>query len=59
MVNQIHFRSALLISFRIPSVTVNQDDGGQMEIEISDDPYDVQRLDVSSVPCIVSLSKVG
>jgi len=38
-------------------VTVTQDEG-HMELEISDDPYDVQRLDMKSAPCVVTLSKV-
>ena len=42
---------------RIPRVTVTQDEG-HVELEISDDPYDVQTVDVKSAPCIVTLSKV-
>lgn len=42
----------------IPTLTVSQDEG-HVELELSDDPYDVQRLDVTSAPCIVTLSKVG
>ena len=34
-------------------------DEGQVELELSDDPYDVQRIDVTAAPCIVTLSKVG
>ena len=36
---------------------VTQDEG-HVELEISDDPYDVQTVDVKSAPCIVTLSKV-
>jgi len=36
---------------------VSQDEG-HVELELSDDPYDVQRIDVHSAPCIVTLSKV-
>lgn len=43
--------------FRIPRVTVTQDEG-HVELEISDDPYDVQTIDVKPAPCIVTLSKV-
>ena len=43
--------------FRIPRVTVTQDEG-HVDLEISDDPYDVQTVDVKSAPCIVTLSKV-
>ncbi|KAK6178478.1 hypothetical protein SNE40_013264 [Patella caerulea] len=49
---------AALYNTRIPNVTVNQEDD-EMEIELSDDPYDVNRLDISSSPCIVTLSKIG
>lgn len=50
---------AALFSTRIPNVTVLKGDEGQMELEISDDPYDVKRLDISSCPCLVTLSKIG
>ncbi|KAL5022275.1 hypothetical protein ScPMuIL_001430 [Solemya velum] len=49
---------AALFNTRIPKVTVREDEG-HTELEISDDPYDVQRLNVQSVPCIVTLSKIG
>ena len=44
-------------SFSIPTLTVSQDEG-HIELELSDDPYDVQKLDVRDAPCIVTLSKV-
>ncbi|XP_041376062.1 exosome complex component RRP42-like [Gigantopelta aegis] len=50
---------AALYNTRIPKVTVTEDEGGEMEMEVSDDPYDVQRLDVGASPCIVTLSKIG
>ncbi|WAR11635.1 EXOS7-like protein [Mya arenaria] len=37
---------------------VSQDEG-HVELELSDDPFDVQRIDVTSAPCIVTLSKIG
>lgn len=43
--------------FSIPTLTVTQDEG-HIELELSDDPFDVQRLDVTHAPCIVTLSKV-
>ncbi|CAH1270099.1 EXOSC7 [Branchiostoma lanceolatum] len=49
---------AALFSTRLPTVIVTADDEGQQEIELSDDPYDVKRLDVDNVPLIVTLSKV-
>lgn len=42
---------------RIPKVTVSRDEG-LVELEISDDPYDVQRVEVQSAPCIVTVCKV-
>ena len=33
-------------------------DEGHVELELSDDPYDVQKLDVSQAPCVVTLNKV-
>ncbi|XP_035680176.1 exosome complex component RRP42-like [Branchiostoma floridae] len=50
---------AALFNTRIPTVVVTADDEGQQEIELSDDPYDVKRLDVDNVPLIVTLSKIG
>ena len=31
---------------------------GEVELEISDDPHDCTRLDVSSIPLTVTMSKV-
>ena len=33
-------------------------DEGEIELEISDDPYDCSRLDIKNVPVIVTLNKV-
>lgn len=44
---------------RIPRVHISSDEEGTKEIELSDDPYDCMRLDVSNVPCIVTLCKVS
>ena len=33
-------------------------DGGDVELEISDDPHDCRRLDVENIPVVVTLSKV-
>ncbi|KAK3610036.1 hypothetical protein CHS0354_032393 [Potamilus streckersoni] len=49
---------AALYNTCIPTVTVSQDEG-HVDIELSDDPFDVQHLDVTSAPCIVTLSKIG
>ena len=32
---------------------------GHTEYELSDDPYDCQRLDVQNVPIIITVSKIG
>ena len=37
---------------------MNTDDNGLTELELSDDPHDCRRLDISNTPCIVTLSKV-
>lgn len=42
---------------RIPNVTVSTDEGGA-ELEISDDPYDCRQLEVTTIPIIVTLTKV-
>ena len=47
-----------ILTFRIPNVTVNMEDG-EVELEISDDPFDCSRLDVKNIPLIVTLNKVG
>ena len=44
---------------RIPILTVISSEQEVPEIEVSDDPYNCKRLDVSGVPCLVTLSKVG
>ena len=47
-----------ILTCRIPNVTVNMDDG-EVELEISDNPFDCSRLDVKNIPLIVTLNKVG
>jgi hypothetical protein len=34
-------------------------DEGEVELEISDDPFDCSRLDIKNIPLIVTLNKVG
>ena len=46
-----------ILFLRIPNVTVNMDEG-EMELEISDDPFDCSRLDIKNIPLIVTLNKV-
>ena len=46
------------VYFRIPNVHVGSTEKGTAELELSDDPYDCRRLDVTHLPCIITLSKV-
>ena len=46
-----------ILSTRIPNVSVSIDEG-EVELEISDDPYDCCRLDIKNIPLIVTLNKV-
>ena len=43
---------------RIPTVAVSGGDGEAFELDITDDPYDCQRLSTSNVPVLVTLNKV-
>lgn len=50
---------AALYDLKIPKVTVTRDENGDPEIEVSDDPFDVEKLSIANVPCFITLSKVG
>ena len=50
---------AALHSTIIPKVQVNTIDGGQPELELSDDPLDGNRVDVSSSPILITLCRIG
>jgi len=50
---------AALFSTKIPVVSVTAVDGGEPEIELSDDPYSCTRLDVSNAPVLVTLTRIG
>lgn len=50
---------AALFSTTIPRVNVATIDGGQPELEITDDPLDGTRLDVSKSPILITLSRIG
>jgi len=50
---------AALASTRVPLVAVTAVDGGEPEIELSDDPGAHTRLDVSGAPVLVTLARVG
>lgn len=49
---------AALSSTEIPKITTATLDGGEPDIELSDDPYDCIQLDTSNYPIIVTLCKV-
>lgn len=52
---------AALYSTLIPRVSVSSVDGGQPELELSDDPYDGQRLEdiLDKAPVLVTLCRIG
>lgn len=50
---------AALTSTTIPRVHVVEKPGGQYELELSDDPEDMIRLDASNVPVCVTFSQIG
>ncbi len=49
---------AALHTTLIPKLTVTGE-GEEMEIEVSDNPHDSNRLDLSKAPIIVSLAQVS
>lgn len=50
---------AALYSTEIPKVIAATLDGGQPDIQLSDDAFDCARLDTQNYPLLVSLFKVG
>ncbi|XP_067010285.2 exosome complex exonuclease RRP42 [Anabrus simplex] len=44
---------------RVPLVSAAAMDGGQVELQLSDDPFQSQRLNVENAPCLVTLCKIG
>ncbi|CAG5123276.1 unnamed protein product, partial [Candidula unifasciata] len=49
---------AALFNLQIPNVTMTRDEGG-IELDVSDDPFDFKRLDVTGAPVIVTVNKIG
>jgi exosome complex component RRP42 len=41
-----------------PKVKAASVDGGTVDLQLSDDPFDCCHLDVSAAPCLVTLCKV-
>ncbi|XP_072945632.1 exosome complex component RRP42 [Epargyreus clarus] len=50
---------AALFNTRIPFVKAAVMDGGNVDLQLSDDPYDSRSLNIGSVPLLVTLSKIG
>lgn len=50
---------AALFNTRVPRVTAAEQDGGTIELQLSDDVFDCERLDVSGVPTLVTVCKIG
>ncbi|KAI8438241.1 hypothetical protein MSG28_010848 [Choristoneura fumiferana] len=48
-----------LFNTRIPLVKAVLMDGGNVDLQLSDDPYDSKLLDVGSAPLLVTLCKIG
>lgn len=50
---------AALHNTHVPRVTGAEMDGGQVDLTLSDDPFDCWTLDVSMAPIMVTLCKVN
>lgn len=50
---------AALATSAIPKMVAAEEDEGERELKISDDPFATWTPDVSNLPCLVTLSKVG
>lgn len=50
---------AALFNTRVPRVTAALMDGGNVDLELSDDPFDCDRLDIETVPLLVTICKIG
>ncbi|GAB0092617.1 Rrp42 [Sergentomyia squamirostris] len=50
---------AALFNTKIPKVSAVQVDGGNIELELSDDVHDCNRLSIERVPILVTLCKIG
>jgi hypothetical protein len=50
---------AALHNTRVPKVKAACMDGGTVDLQFSDDPFDCSCLDVSAAPCLVTLCKVN
>lgn len=50
---------AALYNTKIPLVTAAVMDGGIVDLTLSDDPFDCERLQIESVPLLVTICKIG
>lgn len=50
---------AALFNTKIPKVTAAVLDGGCVDLALSDDPHDCDRINVQHVPILVTLCKIG
>lgn len=50
---------AALFNTRVPKVQAALMDGGTVDLTLSDDPYDCERLKIDSVPLLVTICKIG
>jgi exosome complex component RRP42 len=50
---------AALFNTRIPRVSAALMDGGSVDLILSDDPFDCDRLEIECVPLLVTLCKIG
>ncbi|KAK0082191.1 hypothetical protein PV325_010900 [Microctonus aethiopoides] len=50
---------AALFSTEIPKITAATLDGGEADIQVSDDPFDCMRLNVENFPILITLCKIG
>lgn len=50
---------AALYSTEIPKVTAATLDGGEADIQVSDDPFDCIKLNVNNYPLLVTMCKIG
>lgn len=48
-----------LFNTRLPKVEAAIMDGGNVDLSLSEDPYECVRLHVSSVPILVTICKIG
>lgn len=50
---------AALFNTRIPRLTTAVMDGGSVDLTLSDDIYDCERIAIDSIPVLVTLCKIG